>query len=244
MEKLIIMISSTTRSLLLSRGSRLFLSRLSSSGDKGKHPQDEYCPDDDYDKVPRKFWEHSIGKEGNTNYLDTYKQTFDDFKDQGLLTHVDDAGKANMVDVGAKDKTLRVAKAVATVDVGEEVYQHIENNSVIKGDVLSVAQLAGVMAAKKTSDMIPLCHTLALTQVHVNCSLQDGYKVHVECTAKCISRTGVEMEALMGASVAALTVYDMCKAVNKSIVINDIRLMEKIGGKSGHFLARIPKLES
>jgi len=169
------------------------------------------------------------------DYYDKYRSSYDEHY-QRSLSHVDDSGKASMVDVGDKDVTIRSAKARATVDVGSQVFALIKANAVKKGDVLSVAQIAGILGAKKTSDLIPLCHPLALTKVNVDLRLDEFHNsVVIECEAKCIARTGVEMEALTGASVAALTIYDMCKAVNKSIVIRDICLLEKSGGKSGHF---------
>merc|ERR1712223_2135919 len=116
-----------------------------------------------------------------------------------------------------------------------KTFRLIKADEIKKGDVLSVAKLAGIMGAKKTSDLIPLCHPLALTKIDVKCYLEEyESKIIVECQAQCISKTGVEMEALTGASVAALTIYDMCKAVNKAIVITDIHLVEKSGGKSGY----------
>ena len=137
---------------------------------------------------------------------------------------------------GDKDTTKRKATAKATISVGSETFRLIKANEIKKGDVLSVAKLAGIMGAKKTSDLIPLCHPLALTKIDVKCYLEEyESKIIVECQAQCISKTGVEMEALTGASVAALTIYDMCKAVNKAIVITDIHLVEKSGGKSGYY---------
>ena len=171
------------------------------------------------------------------NYYSMYKDTYTEHAKK--LSHVDEkSGKAKMVDVGNKDITERTAKAKASIFVGHEVFQLIKSNLVQKGNVISVAEIAGIMGAKKTSDLIPLCHPLALTKVKVQCSL-DEYesKVEVICEVKCISRTGVEMEALTGASIAALTIYDMCKAVNKAINISDLHLIEKTGGKSGHYLS-------
>lgn len=170
------------------------------------------------------------------SYFKNYQNSYEEFSK--TLSHVNQStGEACMVDVADKDVTLRKAKAKASVFVGHQVFQLIKVNNVQKGDVLSVAKLAGIMGAKKTADLIPLCHPLALSKVDVTCALNEyESKVDIYCEAKCISRTGVEMEALTGASIAALTVYDMCKAVNKAIVISDIHLLEKEGGKSGHYI--------
>jgi molybdenum cofactor biosynthesis protein MoaC len=157
------------------------------------------------------------------------------------LTHIDGSGKAKMVDVGNKEETVRTAVACATIFLGEEAYTLVEANKAKKGDVLVVAQLAGIMAAKKTSELIPLCHNIGLSQVTVDLSLQkDTTSVYIECTAKTVGKTGVEMEAITGASVSAITVYDMCKAVNKEMLISGIRLLNKTGGKSGEYLF-VPK---
>lgn len=155
------------------------------------------------------------------------------------LTHFDDSGNAHMVDVGTKDVTERVAVAGATVFMQAATLKLIKDKKAKKGDVLSVAQLAGIMAAKKTPDLIPLCHPLALNSVDVKLTL-DGKRnaVDIEATCKLKGRTGVEMEALTAASVAALTVYDMCKAVDRGMVISDVKLLHKSGGKSGVFNAR------
>ncbi len=155
---------------------------------------------------------------------------------QKQFTHLDDTGAAHMVDVGAKAVTVRQAAAVATVQTTPEVVTQIEQQSLRKGDVLAVARVAGIMAAKRTSDLIPLCHPLALTKVTVEFALQPE-QGRVQITAVCAVQgvTGVEMEALTAASVAALTIHDMCKAVDPALVINGIQLQEKTGGKSGHW---------
>ncbi len=154
------------------------------------------------------------------------------------LTHIDEAGNAVMVDVSAKDVTERVATAKASVLMQPETLALIQNRTVKKGDVLSVAQLAGIMGAKKTPDLIPLCHPLNLSSVTVELTC-DAARNAVDITATCklAGRTGVEMEALTAASVAALTVYDMCKAVDRAMRITDIRLVHKSGGKSGTYEA-------
>jgi len=149
------------------------------------------------------------------------------------LSHVGDAGKVRMVNVGAKSETSRAAVAVGRVTLSAVAFQLVVENRLRKGDVLTAAQLAGIMAAKQTGRLIPLCHNVALTSVDVTLSLDaSSLAVDVECAARCRGRTGVEMEALTGVSVAALTVYDMCKSVSPDIVISDIRLVSKTGGKS------------
>ncbi|QQS12756.1 MAG: cyclic pyranopterin monophosphate synthase MoaC [Rhodospirillales bacterium] len=152
------------------------------------------------------------------------------------LTHFDAAGNARMVDVGDKAATERMAVARASVRMLPETLQLIQDKGMRKGDVLAVAQLAGIMAAKRTPDLIPLCHPLALTSVAVTLSCDAARSsVDIEATCKLSGRTGVEMEALTAASVAALTVYDMCKAVDRAMTITEIRLVHKSGGKSGVF---------
>ncbi len=144
-----------------------------------------------------------------------------------------------MVDVGDKSVTKRTAIAGARVLLGELAYHMVASNSVAKGDVLTVAKIAGITAAKHTSFLIPLCHNIALSRVSVSLSLQPAHHaVDIEATAHTLDRTGVEMEAMMAASVAALTVYDMCKAVAKGATITDVKLLYKSGGKSGVFDAR------
>ena len=156
------------------------------------------------------------------------------------LTHFDGEGNARMVDVGGKPESERVAIAKGTVLVAAETLALIEAGGVKKGDVLAVAQLAGIMGAKRTPDLIPLCHPLALTSVAVELSL-DATRPAVEITATCklTGRTGVEMEALTAVAVAALTVYDMCKSADKAMRITDIRLVHKSGGASGVFDADV-----
>lgn len=150
------------------------------------------------------------------------------------LSHINEEGRARMVDVTEKDVTSRSATASATVNVSPATMAIIRTGGVKKGDVLAVAQVAGVMAAKKTADIIPMCHPLALTAVDIRFELTDT-EIHIEATVKCKGATGVEMEALTAASTAALTVYDMCKAVQRDITITDIMLLHKDGGKSGEF---------
>ena len=155
------------------------------------------------------------------------------------LTHFDERGNARMVDVGDKDVTERRATARASVVMQPATLALIRDKKAAKGDVLAVAQLAGIMAAKKTADLIPLCHPLALSSVQVTLTLDEKRNaVDIEATCKHKGKTGVEMEALTAASVAALTVYDMCKAVDRGMVIEQVRLLHKSGGKSGTFDAR------
>ena len=141
-----------------------------------------------------------------------------------------------MVDVGRKDETERVAIAKGSVKMAPETLAHITDKNMKKGDVLSVAQLAGIMGAKHTATLIPLCHPLALSHVNVTIHVNnDNYTLDITAECKITGKTGVEMEALTAVSVAALTIYDMCKAIDKNMVISDIRLTHKSGGKSGRF---------
>ena len=151
------------------------------------------------------------------------------------ITHIDAAGNAVMVDVGDKAVTERIATACGAVIMAPETLEMIEKGQAKKGDVLAVAQLAGIMAAKKTSDLIPLCHPLALSKVTVTLTPAAPDRVEIEATVKLSGQTGVEMEALTAVSTAALTVYDMCKAVDRAMQITDIRLTHKSGGKSGTY---------
>lgn len=152
------------------------------------------------------------------------------------FTHFNEQGRAKMVDVGVKDVTCRKAVAAASVLVNVETFSLIKTGGMKKGDVLTVAQIAGVMGAKRTSDLIPMCHPILIDGVNLNLSLnEEKCSVEIEATVSCSGRTGVEMEALTAVSTAALTVYDMCKAVQKDIVITDIRLLEKTGGVHGDY---------
>lgn len=153
------------------------------------------------------------------------------------LNHFDDEGKAIMVDVGDKKSTSRVAVARGEVKMQPETLTRILDNRVEKGDVFSVARLAGIMAAKKTSELIPLCHPLLINSVTVEFSPDpEQARVVVEATVKVKGQTGVEMEALTAVMVAALTIYDMCKAMDKTMIVGHVRLIEKRGGRSGHFI--------
>ena len=153
------------------------------------------------------------------------------------LTHFNEEGRARMVDVSEKSITTRIAKATATVTVNPETYQLIKEGKMKKGDVLAVAQVAGIMGAKRTPDIIPMCHPIQITNVDITFELDDeACTIRIISTAKCDGKTGIEMEAMSAASIAALTIYDMCKAIQRDIRISDIYLMEKDGGKSGHYL--------
>jgi len=152
------------------------------------------------------------------------------------LSHFDDDGASRMVDVGEKEVTKRVARASGLVRMAAETLALIRDKKLAKGDVLEVARLAGIMAAKRTSDLIPLCHPLALESARIGFEFPDERTVRIEATAEITAKTGVEMEALTALCVAALTIYDMCKAVDRGIVIDAIRLEEKSGGRSGHFM--------
>lgn len=154
----------------------------------------------------------------------------------GELTHFDTKGNAFMVDVSQKDNTERMAVAKGRIAVNEEVFSKIKNGTMAKGDVLGIARTAGIMAAKRTWEWIPLCHLIALTKCSVDFSLlEESREIEAICTVKTVGKTGVEMEALTGVQVALLTVYDMCKALDRSMVMSQIRLVEKTGGKSGAF---------
>lgn len=155
------------------------------------------------------------------------------------LTHFNEFGNAKMVSVEGKEDTKRVATAKGAIIMRKETLAMITEGKVKKGDVLSVAQIAGIMGAKKTSDLIPMCHNIFLTGADINYEIdEDTGSIHITAMVKTVGKTGVEMEALNAVSTAALTIYDMCKAVDKNMVISDIRLIEKTGGKSGHYIRK------
>lgn len=158
------------------------------------------------------------------------------------LTHLNEQGRARMVDITNKNETLRTARAKSSVLLSEEIYKKIVHKKMKKGDILAVAQVAGIMGAKRTSDLIPMCHPLQLTGVDIRFGWrerEDGqYELNIDTFVKTKGNTGVEMEALTAASVCALTVYDMCKAVDKGIVIGQTYLVQKTGGKSGNFIRK------
>jgi cyclic pyranopterin phosphate synthase len=155
------------------------------------------------------------------------------------LTHFDSTGQAHMVDVGGKPESARIARAGGSIRMQPATLALIRDGSAEKGDVLGIARIAAIQAAKRAGELIPLCHPLALTRVAAEFVIDEAADaVHCEVTAECFGRTGVEMEAMTAASVALLTIYDMCKAVDRGMHIENIRLLEKSGGKSGHWLAR------
>jgi len=152
------------------------------------------------------------------------------------LTHVGADGKARMVDVSDKPVTLRMARATGSIRMQPETLAAIRSNTIAKGDVLGVARIAGIMAAKRTSELVPLCHPIALTDVSIDIALDDALPgLRVAATAKTAAQTGVEMEAMVAVSVTLVTVYDMAKAVDRGMVIGEISLAEKAGGRSGHW---------
>lgn len=150
------------------------------------------------------------------------------------LTHFNEQGRARMVDVSEKAVTYRTAKAAGRVWMNPETLEKVRQGSMSKGDVLAVAQVAGIMAAKRTWELIPMCHPLPLTSINITFAFQEN-ALDIQAQVKCSGETGVEMEALTAVSATALTVYDMCKAVQRDMVIDQIRLLEKTGGKSGVF---------
>ena len=152
------------------------------------------------------------------------------------LSHVDGEGRARMVDVSGKDVTVRMARATGAIRMQRETLEAIQANTIAKGDVLGVARLAGIMAAKRTSELVPLCHPIPLSDIRIDITLDDALPgLRVEATAKTAAQTGVEMEAIIAVSVTLVTVYDMAKAVDRSMVIGEILLAEKLGGRSGHW---------
>ncbi len=153
------------------------------------------------------------------------------------FTHFNKYGKGHMIDVANKSESERIAVASGKIRVNREIITKITSADMKKGDVLSVAQIAGIMGAKKTSDLIPMCHNINLLGVDLNFSIDDkNCVIEIEASVKTVGKTGVEMEALTAVSVAALTIYDMCKAVDKGMVIKDIKLIKKTGGKSGNYV--------
>lgn len=157
------------------------------------------------------------------------------------LTHFDEAGQAHMVDVGAKAETRRVARAAGRIRMQPATLQLIQSGNAAKGDVLGVARIAAIQGAKRTAELIPLCHPLALTHIAVDFLVNEASSsIGCEVTAETVGRTGVEMEALTAASVALLTIYDMCKAADRGMVIENLRLLEKAGGKAGHWQVSEP----
>ena len=150
------------------------------------------------------------------------------------FTHLNSRGEARMVDISPKEPTLRKALAKAQISMSEETLQSLTQGTIVKGDVFAIARVAGIQAAKKTSELIPLCHPLMLNTVEINFIINEDH-VSIEAIATTLSQTGVEMEALTACSIAALTIYDMCKSADKGMVISDLALWEKTGGKSGPY---------
>lgn len=155
----------------------------------------------------------------------------------GDFTHFNSQGEAIMVDVSDKKETKREAEASGTIRMSEECFELVKSGGMKKGDVLGVARIAGIMGAKRTSDLIPLCHILNLSKVEISFSFLEGNKIEARCIVKTEGKTGVEMEALTGVNIALLTIYDMCKAVDKGMELGEIHLLHKSGGKSGEWKA-------
>ncbi|MGO5014997.1 cyclic pyranopterin monophosphate synthase MoaC [Niallia sp. Sow4_A1] len=156
----------------------------------------------------------------------------------GEFTHFNQEGHAKMVDISEKSETARIAVALSSIKVSEEIYEKITKQEIKKGDVLAVAQVAGIMAAKKTADIIPMCHPIMLKGVDISFQWEDDaedFQLIISATVKTVGSTGVEMEALTAASVTALTIYDMCKSLDKGMVIGNTYLVEKSGGKNGDY---------
>lgn len=156
--------------------------------------------------------------------------------EKNKLTHIDEDGASRMVDISEKAVTERIAVAHARVNMKPETFRLIMDKKVVKGDVLGVARVAGIMAAKKTSELIPMCHPLSLNSVKINYTNNSQDSIEIKSEVKVLAKTGVEMEALTAVSVCALTIYDMCKSADKSMIISDIYLIKKSGGKSGTFV--------
>lgn len=152
-----------------------------------------------------------------------------------VLSHFDSDGNAKMVNISSKRESSRMAQACGYVHVSHEVMKAIKENKIIKGDVLTTAKISGIMAAKQTSNLIPMCHPIAVDEVNVSFKFLDQNTIYIESLVECFQKTGPEMEAVMAVSVAAMTIYDMCKAMDKKIVISKIHLKKKSGGKSGEF---------
>lgn len=160
----------------------------------------------------------------------------------GKLTHFDKKGRAKMVDVSGKKETLREAIVRGSISMRPDTFKKIMSGEVAKGDVLSVAKVAGIMAAKKTSEIIPMCHPLNLTHVEINFTpFEKESRIEIEARVRIKAQTGVEMEGLVAVAVAGLTIYDMCKAMDRGMVISDIHLVKKTGGKSGTYIVRSKK---
>lgn len=180
--------------------------------------------------------EYSENKLINSDEVDSRDPFYNKHNCDKQLTHVDSSGKAKMVDVGAKNDSHRIAMATATITLGQEAFGLLRDNKIKKGDVITVANIAGIMGAKKTCDFIPLCHNIPLSKIRLDFSLRENNcSVVITSEVKTYGKTGVEMEAIMAVSIAAITIYDMCKAVTKSMVISDVKLVHKSGGVGGDY---------
>ena len=151
------------------------------------------------------------------------------------LTHINEEGRAKMVDVSEKSDTIREAPAVGSISMKRETIDRIKEGSISKGDVLAVAQVGGIMGSKSTPQIIPMCHPIMISGCDISFKIDENNKIHITATTKTVGKTGIEMEALTAVSVASLTIYDMCKAIDREMVINNIMLIKKTGGKSGLF---------
>lgn len=156
------------------------------------------------------------------------------------LSHFDDSGASRMVDVSEKEVTQRFARASGKIRLAKETLSLIRNRNMAKGDVLEIARIAGISGAKRTADLIPLCHILPLESVEINFDFPDQETIHIEAITRITGRTGVEMEAIVAVTTTAVTIYDMCKAIDREMVIEQIQLEEKSGGRSGHFIRAAP----
>lgn len=223
------------------QGSKIFNIPMSGSNNVCRKPStesDRHSTEKESDKCFH--GNHSPQVDNSLTHSELCTSVYNNSKASCLqLTHTDETGRAEMVDVGGKPITPREACARASIWLGPEAFALVKENKMKKGDVLTVAQISGILAAKKTAELIPLCHNIALTKVDVRCSLNEKtFSVDIETLARTSGVTGVEMEALMAASVAALTVYDMCKAVTREMVISDVKLVMKTGGVHGDYLAK------
>lgn len=156
------------------------------------------------------------------------------------LSHFDDSGASRMVDVSEKEITQRLARASGNIRLAKETLSLIRNRNMAKGDVLEVARIAGISGAKRTADLIPLCHILPLDSVEINFDFPDQETIRIEAITRVTGRTGVEMEAIVAVTTTAMTIYDMCKAIDRGMVVEQIQLEEKSGGRSGHFIRAAP----
>lgn len=176
----------------------------------------------------------NVGNEETINECRDYTDIDRNRQMEEQLSHINLQGRARMVDVSEKKKTVREAVACGSIYMKRTTLERVENGDIYKGDVLAVAQVGGIMAAKKTSDIIPMCHPIIMGGCDITFQLDyENNKIDITATAKVIGETGIEMEALTAVSVSALTIYDMCKGIDKTMTISDIRLLRKIGGKSG-----------